>query len=323
MNRPQPARHSAHAPQTRVLRLLPTDTASAVAHLHVPRESRLLVGGHSWRVEARSCTVGERRGGAAPALTTRTRLTEIGRSVHAQRKSPHQRDASPIRCQAVVRCARCGLLRSWLACLRVANARACHCACYLLEGGAARALATRAHCAAMGVVGPPAIKSHCTSGGALPFAARPWRYVPGAASRTAGFRVANARRATALAISWEEPHYARLRPARAAPQWVRSVHAHEKPPHQRRGSPIRCSTVVRCARYGHPHSWLSRGKRTVVPLRLLSLGRRRTTRACGARAPRRNGVVRSTRYEKATAPAGGALLFAAIPWYDVPGATSA
>ena len=72
----------------------------------------------------------------------------------------------------------------------------------------------------------------------------------------------------------------------------------EKPLHHREASPICCNTVMRCARCGLPHSRLSRGKRAGVPLILLSLGRRRTTRACDARAPRRNGCGRSIRHQK-------------------------
>ena len=47
----------------------------------------------------------------------------------------------------------------------VTNARARHCAGYLLGGSAARALAMRARHAAMVIIGPCAIKGHCTSGG--------------------------------------------------------------------------------------------------------------------------------------------------------------
>ena len=69
-----------------------------------------------------------------------------------------------------------------------------------------------------------------------------------------------------------------------------------KPLHQQEASSIRCKAVVRCVRCGLPHIRLSRDKRTGTPLRWLSLGRRRSTRACDARAPHRNGCGRSTRY---------------------------
>ena len=61
-------------------------------------------------------------------------------------------------------------------------------------------------------------------------------------------------------------------------------------------------------------AWQTRG----APLRWLSLGRSHTTRACDPRAPRRNGFGRSMRM-KSHRTSGGALPFAAVPWYDVPG----
>ena len=78
---------------------------------------------------------------------------------------------------------------------------------------------------------------------------------------------------------------------------------------------------MRCARCGLPQRRLSRDKRTGTPWRWLSLGRRRSTRACDARAPRRDGCGRSMRYgrplhQREASP------FAARPWCDVPGAAS-
>ena len=176
----------------------------------------------------------------------------------------------------------------------------------------------------------------------------------------------------ALAISWEEAQQARLRRARAAPQWVRSVHAllngnapaggsfrslqgrgamcQVRPPaqpvfawqtrvratalaiswneaqharlhhcqtHASRGAVV---VVGSCATEGHrtgeashsvqdravtcllrplTHSRLSRDKRAgAPPLRWLSLGMRRDTRACNACAPRRDGCGRSKRYRR-------------------------
>ena len=47
VERPQSARHGVRAQQARALRLLPRETASALARLHVPPESRLILGGRS------------------------------------------------------------------------------------------------------------------------------------------------------------------------------------------------------------------------------------------------------------------------------------
>ena len=75
----------------------------------------------------------------------------------------------------------------------------------------------------------------------------------------------------------------------------RSMHP-GRPPHQRDASTNRCEAVVQYARCGLPHSGLSRDKRAGATLRWLSLGRRRSTRACDARALRRDGCGRPVRY---------------------------
>ena len=108
------------------------------------------------------------------------------------------------------------------------------------------------------------------------------------------------KRAGAPALRWlslGRRRSTRARKARAVrfagSDWpcVSEIHCTSKRP------PIRCKAVVRCARCGLPHSRLSRNKRTGAPLRWLSLGRRRSTRACDARALRRNGCGRSTCYQ--------------------------
>ena len=91
----------------------------------------------------------------------------------------------PIRCKTVLRRVCCGLQHTAGFC--VTNARARHCAGYLLGGGAARALAPCARRAAMGVVGPCATKCQYTSGRSLLSAVRPWCDVPGAASTQPAF----------------------------------------------------------------------------------------------------------------------------------------
>ena len=68
--------------------------------------------------------------------------------------------------------------------------------------------------------------------------------------------------------------------------------------HQRGVSSVRCKAVVRCARCAPPYNQLSRGKRAGAPLRWLSLGMRRSTRACDARTVRRDGHGRSARHRR-------------------------
>ena len=79
---------------------------------------------------------------------------------------------------------------------------------------------------ATGVVSPRAIESHCTSGKPLPFAARPWCDVPGAASRTAGFRVTSAwaRHCASYLLGGGAARALAMRARRAAMSGGRSMH---------------------------------------------------------------------------------------------------
>ena len=204
----------------------------------------------------------------------------------------------PIRCKTVVQRVCCGLQH--IAGFRVTNARARHCAGYLLEGGVARALATCARRAAKGLIGPCNTKRQCTSGRSLPFAARPWCGVPGAASRTTGFRVANerARHCTGYLLDCGAARALASHACRAAMVLIcpcaKTSHSTSERP------PIQCNTVLRLVCRGPPtHSRLSRDKSAGAPqLRWLSLGMRRSTSSCDARAPRRNGYARLVRHRR-------------------------
>ena len=145
----------------------------------------------AWQTRGRHCIGYLLNLGAARALATRSRcatMVVVGlRSTEGHCTS----ERPPIWCKTVLRRACSGLDHTAGFC--VTNARARRCAGYLLGGGVERALAPRASRAAMGVVGPCATKWQCTSGRSLPFAARSWCDVPGAASRTTSFCVVNER----------------------------------------------------------------------------------------------------------------------------------
>ena len=104
---------------------------------------------------------------------------------------------------------------------------------------------------------------------------------------------------TALAVYEEEAQHARLRRAHAVPRWLRSGHALSKgtAPGER---PLflgarPCSDVPAVASDEQP----AFAAHTSAPLRWLSAGRRRSTRACDARAPRRDGCGRYMSYGRA------------------------
>ena len=90
-----------------------------------------------------------------------------------------------------MRCAKCGLPHSRLS--RDKRAGAPLRWLSLGRRRRTRARDVRAVRCAVFLVDPCTMESHCTSGRPLPLGARPWCDVPSAASRTAGFRVTNAR----------------------------------------------------------------------------------------------------------------------------------
>ena len=75
----------------------------------------------------------------------------------------------------------------------------------------------------------------------------------------------------------------------------RSIH-HRRPLHQREASHSVQDRAATSPQRPRTHSRLLRDKRTGAPLRWRSLRRRRSTRACGARAPSCKGCDRSTQY---------------------------
>ena len=79
--------------------------------------------------------------------------------------------------------------------------------------------------------------------------------------------------------------------------WSRSL-PYESPLRQRDGPLPRCTAALRRANRGLQHAaFLRRCARNNATARALSLGRRRSTRACGVCAPRRAGWSRSLPYE--------------------------
>ena len=157
----------------------------------------------------------------------------------------------------------------------------------LSGGGAASALAARARRAAQVGVGPCPLEGHFTSERHLSLGVRPCSDVPNAASNAKQApRVAGRRRYCALSFSREEAQHAHLRRARAAPRWLESDHALWKvsTPAKR----LCLSTYGRaptCAMRPPTPSKRRRVSRGAgANARSLSLGRRRSTRTCGARA---------------------------------------
>ena len=85
---------------------------------------------------------------------------------------------------------------------------------------------------------------------------------------------------------------------------------------------LRCKAVLRRASRGLQRAaGLRVCAHAIAPLRSLSLGRRRSTRACGARAPRRAGWSRSMPYGRPLHQRDG-LSLGARPCSDVPAAAS-
>ena len=140
------------------------------------------------------------------------------------------------------------------------------------------------------------MKGYCSGEKPLSFGGRPWCDMPAAASNSHS-RLSRGPRmhATVLAVCGEEAQHARLRRARAVPRGMWSVHAlgEDTAP---AGSLPR-SVQDRGATCQLPPQFCTAGFRAVrarAPMRWLSMGRRRKTRACRAHAPYRAGSGRST-----------------------------
>ena len=228
-----------------------------------------------------------------------------------------------IRCKAVLRRVRCDLQHT--TCFRVTNAWArYHCAGRLSGGGAARAHATRTRCVALVLIGLCVPESHCTSRRPLPFAARPWYDVPGAASRTSGLRVTNARaRHCAGCLLGEGAVRALATRARCAAMGVVDPRATKVQCTSERSLPFGARPWCDVPGAAFRTNRLSRGKRACAPQRWLSLYTRIVVQH--ARLQRTRAALRwlwSTCVpRKATAPARG-LPTGARPSCDVSAAAS-
>ena len=153
---------------------------------------------------------------------------------------------------------------------------------------ALRASLLRARQAALVVVGPRTSQGHCIAERPFSVGARPWCDVPPAASENqpafACLR-GTRERATALTVSREKALHASLLRARAVPRCWWLVNVLGKATTLASGlSPSARGRGATCQLQPPRISRLSRVHmtRTSAPLRLLSLGRRRCTRACCA-----------------------------------------
>ena len=173
----------------------------------------------------------------------------------------------------------------------------------LWGGGAALELPLRARRAAVVVVGPHAKSSHCAGEWALSFGTSPWCDVLSAASNSKPPPlVSHGARAPALARSrclWGGDAALELA-ARARRAAVVVVGPHAKQEHCTGERPLLFGAspwcnVVLAASNSKPAPLVLHGVRTPALARSLSLGRRRSTRACCARAPCRGCCGRPTR----------------------------
>ena len=240
----------------------------------------------------RSLSFGKRRSTRAYRARAPCRA-EPSRSVHHVRPL-HQREASLLRLQDRLRRASRGL--KCAAGFRVARMRARHCArCLSGRRRSTRACDARAPCRA-GCGRPIALcKGTALARGLSPSAQGRGATCQLRPPRTAGFRVDARERATALALSREEAQHASLRRARRAALVVVgpcSIEGHCTSERPLFFGARPCCDVPAAASNTQPVCACTRS----APLRSLSLGRRRSTRACDARAPCRAGCSRSDAY---------------------------
>ena len=177
------------------------------------------------------------------------------------------------------------------------HARARHCARCLSSGGEALELAAHMHHATPVVVGQCVRQGCYTAERPLSFGARPWCDVPAVAIQNP----------PAFAWHARARNYARCLSRGGAARELTAAHARRAALvvishicrttalHWREASLPRHGAVVRHASGGHPESAGSRVARAGTPLRSLSLGTRRSTRASCARDLCRAGCCRSVR----------------------------
>ena len=131
--------------------------------------------------------------------------------------------------------------------------------------------------------------------------------------------LAQRRRACARCL-WEEAQHSSLLRARAVPRWLWSVYAIKGTAPARGLSPSARARGATCQLRPPTPSQRRVSRVAQARLRSLSLGRRRSTRACCARAPCRAGCGRSM--PKRTLRRREASLLRRAPWCDVPAAAS-
>jgi hypothetical protein len=228
----------------------------------------------------RSLSLGRRR--STRACFVRARCRAGCDRFMSRRKVLHRREGSLFWCAAVVRRASCGLqLQASAACLARRRRVGARC---LSGGDAVLELSSRARSAAMVVVGPYPAKGRCAGETSLPFGARPFCDVPAAASNfKPAPRGSCGAGAAALAVSGEETQHSSLLCVRVVPRWL--------------WPELTLPTDAVTARYSSPSArgrgatcelWppTSSQRRVAFAAQArrcsLSLGRRRSTRACFA-----------------------------------------
>ena len=164
-----------------------------------------------------------------------------------------------------------------------------------LRVGAARELS------ALVAVGPMPYERDCASQKSLSYGARPWCVVPATAYNLCSRLLRGTReRATALAVTREEAQHVSFPRAAAVPGELWSVRTLCQDTAtaeilsaslRDRGTTCQLRSPLCAAGF--------RVTRAYAPLRSLSLTRRRSTRACGVRAPCRAGCDRLVPYERA------------------------
>ena len=160
------------------------------------------------------------------------------------------------------------------------------------------------------------MEAHCASGTAVSPGARPCSDVRSAASKRAAYlRMCASKKsaaACALSLSREEAQHARLRLARAPPRWLESVYTLRKPTVLAgRPSPSVHDRALTCESRPPTSSLLALVRKQKQPkprVLSLSLGRKRCTRVCNVRTPRRAGSSRPMPYGRPLCHRNGCLL---------------
>ena len=180
-------------------------------------------------------------------------------------------------------------------------------------GGASRAPATCARPAVLIGVGLDPMEAHCACGTALSVAARPCSDVRAAASKRAVYLRICVRKksATACALSLSGRSAARALATCVRPAALVGVGPYPMEAHCASGTALSlgallCSDVRAAASKRTAYLRMCARKKR-LHARSLSLGRKRSTRACDVRAPRRAGWSRSVPYGSPLCQRDGSL----------------